>query len=518
MNMKNLFFLIQICIVAFLISACSDGGEDTPTKKPDPTPDPEPTPTVMSDTEFTNRWILDRMKRVYLWNDNLPTSPDYTKNPDDFFYSILYNYKSLTGDRFSWIEAEESTKSYGRAELGFDYIPSSYFVPGEQTSSIGLFITSVNKDSDAEAKGLKRGNLIYEVNGTKVTGTNYSTILNNSSFTLSVYDEKGDKVTLPVISASAPSQRSPVFLSKVLNVSGIKIGYLVYNAFERGASGTSDYKYDIELIESIRDLSNQGISEFVLDLRYNPGGYLTSAMDLASALVPNRDIKKVFVKEEYNKYFQDSLVAKYGTDALNEYFLDKVYGTNVDIPKLNLNRLYVIATDNSASASELVIHGLRAHMPVNHVGLTTVGKDKASITVHANNSRIKWQLQPLVSRLKNANDEGNYIDGLKPNIEVSEWNEGYSMIDAYYMDNGTRVDLKVPIVAPWIGGFKELGDPSEPMLARAIADITNKPIPKSTKSAISNKPVQVPFIKRDDKRFKTILDSDKFVESDNNNK
>lgn len=517
MKLRNLFHLFILTLtISFPFSACSD--------KDDVNPDPDP--TEKTDNEITNEWIYDRMKRVYLWNEQLPTSPVYNTDPESFFYGILYNYGKTTGDRFSWIEEDTSkgTKETTTGTyLGFTYLPSAYFENDKsKNSSVGFFVTSVREGSDAEKQGLKRGQLIYKVDNTTITRTNYLTLLNKGSFTLSIYDQNGEQVTLPVIQANS-SNDSPIILSKVIEDkdSGIKIGYLMYNAFERGPEdNTSDYTYDIELIETIRDLDSKGIKEFILDLRYNPGGYLTSAMAMASALVPTAKVPnrtaKVFLKEEYNQYFQDSLVNKYGRNALNEYFLNKIYGTDVDIPRLSLNRLYVIATENSASASEAVINGLKPYMTIRHVGLTTVGKDKASITVRSDDKRILWQLQPLVSRLTNAEDGGNYINGLEPDIEVSEWEECYEMANAYYTEDGKEVATRVPMASPWKGGFKELGDKNEPLLSAAIADITGVES-KTAKTIISSggKARLVPHIKGNENRFKAIIDENKFENLNN---
>ncbi len=394
------------------------------------------------------------MTRVYLWNEELTKSPNYSLESESFFTSILYKYKQRDGDRFSWIEEDDSkgTKAlFNEDNLGFDCLPVSYFPNASaQNTSVGLFVTYVYEDSDAEAKGLKRGGMvIYKVDSENVNYDNYQTILKDkNSLTLSVYNNATG--TMEVLSpfSTNGSVQSPIFISKVLNVKNsanadVKVGYLMYNAFKRDPdeSDETNFRYDIALIESIRDLNNQGITEFVLDLRYNPGGYLTTAINLASALYPDRTTSKIFAKEKYNQYFEDSLLVtnRNNSDIFNDYFLDKVYRTNVEIPKLNINRLFIIASEYSASASELVLHNLKPYMNVYHVGETTVGKDKASMTIKSDSERIKWQLQPLISRLSDADGNGNYIDGLEPDYPVSEWEESYVMQDAYYEDdNGNR--------------------------------------------------------------------------------
>lgn len=518
MKIKWLYFLLMIALtVSFTFTACEDKKEIEEIENPDDEDDDDTDPIGKSDNEITNKWIYDKMKRVYLWNDELTKSPNYKADPETFFYGILYEYGNVDGDLFSWIEEDKSkknTKSTTEGNLGFTYIPSAYFATiDDEYSSAGFFVTSVRKGSDAEAKGLKRGNLIYEVDNVAITGSNYLTILDKGSVTLSIYNEKGEKKKLQPILANT-TDNSPILFSDVVEANGIKIGYLVYNAFERGiegAKGNDAFKYDIELIENIKSLKDKGVSEFVLDLRYNPGGYLTSAMALASALVPQRSTRNVFVKEKYNDFFQDSLVNIYGQDALNEYFLDKVYGTDVKIPSLNLQRLYVIATDRSASASEAVIHGLRPYIKnLYHIGLTTVGKDKASITVKSDDKRILWQLQPIVSRLMNSKGVGNYVKGLEPEYEISEWEKSYEVVEAKNVATGE--ELKVPLASPWKSGFKAFGDKTEALLAAAITHITTGSFPKESSRVKSAQPVtkRVSVIKPDESRFKTIIDSDKF--------
>jgi len=515
MKAKILFLLP---ILFFLFVGCSDKNDDPVTGGDD---DDE----EMTDDEFTNRWMYRKMESLYLWNTELPSSPDFTKSPDVFYKSILYNYGNVNGDMFSWIEEDASKKTkslFAESNLGFDYMPRSYAPDKDATSnSVGLFVLYVHEGSDAEAKGLKRGQVIYKVNNTNVNNNNYETILEGvTSLNLSVYDNNGKQVTLKTIQASE-TKKSPVFISKV--IPGTTIGYLMYTGFERGPDEDDEknFEYDKELIEKISALNNQGITEFILDLRYNLGGYLTSAMDLASALVPNRKTSNIFAKEEYNTHFQDSIIKKWGEDALNEYFLDKVYGTNVAIPQLNLSRLYVLTSDYTASASELIIHGLKPYMTVFQIGETTVGKDKASMTIKSDNSRIKWQLQPIISRLTDAKGVGNYINGLTPDSEISEWEEGYTMEGGwwYYDDNGNKVDTELPLLSEWIGGLTELGDPFEPLLAEAIAQITTGTSRvRKTKTAITSKAaaVKIPKIRYKEHLQRIIIDQDKFSSLDKN--
>lgn len=509
--MKERFkYILSVIAIAMLLVCCSDGDEKE-VIKPNPNPNPNPNPPVeLTDNEYTNYWIYERMSKLYYWNDKLPASPIYQQEPKDFFESILYNYKQVTGDRFSWIEADKSKKAknlFANENLGFDCIPASYFEDmNSRSTKVGFFVITVKRGSDAEAKGLKRGNVIYAVNGTDVDYNNYTTILNKSSLNLSVYNSSGVQATLNTIYANyVPG--SPVYKSDLVDISGTKVGYVKYDAFERGTDDAgTNFDYDIELINSIKNLYNQGATELVLDLRNNPGGYAITALDLASALVPNRNTSSVFAKYKYNSYFQDSIVKRWGANSLNDYFIDKVYGTSVDIPSSNLSRLFVIANEYSASASEMVINGLRPYFKdqLVFIGETTVGKDQASITVQTSDSRIKWQLQPIVAKLKNAEDQGDYTAGLQPDVTMYEWAEGYTM-RRETANSGALVDF--PTLSPWKGGFKDFGDPEEPLFGEAIARITGQ-LPKSAKLGDVGKNVSTLEFRKDN--YKTIIDEDRF--------
>ncbi|MEX0360477.1 MAG: carboxyl-terminal protease, partial [Allomuricauda sp.] len=126
---------------------------------------------------------------------------------------------------------------------------------------------------------------------------------------------------------------------------------------------------------------------------------------------------------------------------------------------LNLSTVYVLATNSSASASELVMNGLAPYVDVVHIGETTRGKNEFSITLvdDVDNAYIyssdrenqinpdnNWGIQPLVGRNENADGFFDYTDGLAPDIMLEE-------------------DLE---------NLGVLGDPTEPLLARAIEEIT----------------------------------------------
>lgn len=214
-----------------------------------------------------------------------------------------------------------------------------------------------------------------------------------------------------------------------------KIGYLVYNHFTSGPNGYSDRTYDEEMKKIFAGFQAQGVNEFVLDLRYNGGGYENSANMLAGLLIPEASRKKVFA------VFSDNKGQSYSND-----FCVETKGT-AGYLKLNSNRIYILTSQSTASSSEVVINSLNPFMDVTLIGELTEGKNVGMEM--QKNDKYEWIYWPITLRVTNAvNDD--YSAGFKPDIE---WNE--------YDLTQNPTDALLP-----------LGDPDEFMLGKAISLIT----------------------------------------------
>ncbi|AUD03246.1 S41 family peptidase [Spirosoma pollinicola] len=408
------------------------------------------TPTGPVTDKEVNGWILDNMKTYYYWNDKLPVNPDVSLTPDVFFKSLLNTYDvatNPTGDRFSWIqESADELKASLNGETKTDGIEYKLYLRTASSNDVIGKILYVQKGSPAAKAGLKRGDIFYQINGQTLNTGNYIDLVYSTSdtktYTLASVDATNAIVNTTTTrqTTAVVFQANPVFLDSVYTIKGKTIGYFVYNQFATGPTGADDHTYDNQVDAVFARFKTKGVTDLVLDLRYNPGGYVTAAQNLGSLIGKGVDPSKIFYKKEYSKTLTASLTASYGADWFNGYFLQK--SSNIGA---NLRTLTILTTGGTASASELVINGLRPFMDVTTIGSTTYGKNVGSITISDEKGRIKWGMQPIVTKTFNSLNQSDYSTGFKPSVEVKEYSNEV---------------------------WKQLGDVNESMLSTAIARIT----------------------------------------------
>ncbi|QDK77414.1 PDZ domain-containing protein [Spirosoma sp. KCTC 42546] len=399
-----------------------------------------------------NNWVLENMKNYYFWNDKLPAKPDTSLTPDQFFLSLLYdraNTANADRDRFSWIQASadelKASLSGQSKTTGIEY--NLYYRDQTRTNVVASIIY-VLPGSPAAKAGIKRGDIISKVNGEALTGTNYQTMLAGSSDTYTygfatvsngaLTDNAQTKQVTAVV-----FQEDPVLLDTTYTIGGKTIGYVIYNQFIPGlykaGSSSLDNTYDLKLDNIFVKFKQKGVNELVLDLRYNRGGYVSSSTNLASLIGKNIDASKVYYTQKWNSIVTAQNDKQRGVGWNTQNFLVKAANIGA-----NLSRVFVLTTGSTASASELVINGLRPFMTVTTIGTTTVGKNVGSITISDETGRIKWGIQPITFKSANAQGFTDYAGGFTPSVEVKE--PSYAM--------------------------KAFGDVTEPMLSEAIFQIS----------------------------------------------
>ncbi|SEJ42531.1 C-terminal processing protease CtpA/Prc, contains a PDZ domain [Dyadobacter koreensis] len=446
LNFKR-FSQIGFIVAAISMVGCKDKDVDPITETTDST-----------DYQAVNSWIYEVMNDAYFWYKNMPVESSLNNklNPNEYFEKLIY--QRTTTDRFSMItdDIDALTNEFNGVSkiFGINY---SLSYTDDSKSNIAAFLSYVVKGSPAEAAGLKRGDIIMKVGGTQLTASNYSTLFGSSetaTFTLGTLS--GTTLTADnsktITVTKAEISEDPVPFSTVIfkTAYGKTIGYLVYTQFVPGTTGNAE-KYDNELRQVFADFKSKGVNELVLDLRFNPGGYISSAETLASLIGKNVSSSKVFYKEQWNDKYIAYWQSKYGTTALNYNFQDE--GNNIGS---NLNRVFVLTSNGTASASELVINGLRPYMEVVTIGEHTYGKNLFGSLISDDENRWKWGMYVMLGQTANVNNQSDYgtVNGMAPTYEVE--------------------DSVIP--------YKAFGDENETLLRKAL-DVIGIPAPTGTRMA-----------------------------------
>ena len=199
---------------------------------------------------------------------------------------------------------------------------------------------------------------------------------------------------------------STVSFDSVYVFNNHKIGYAIYDQFDDNA--------DIRSF-AVR-MKKSEINEMILDLRYNPGGYVSTCNELASFFVPTEHLGKLYQQQYYNKTITKEKAEKYHNNGVDSVYLKS--GSWYEQWGLNLKRLIVLTTQNTASSSEALVVGLRPYMNVIVIGTQTCGKDVGSYTIVDNN--YKYLLQPITFKYYNSKMESTPEEGLIPDVIVED--------------------------------------------------------------------------------------------------
>ncbi|WP_034886187.1 S41 family peptidase [Gillisia sp. JM1] len=415
--------LLTLLFGTVFTSCSSDQDDEKPAVAIGPTPE-----TVDLTVE---NFVYRGMNEIYLYKADVPVLADdffaneVEKNdfldnfasPEDLFYDGL----TASQDRFSFIVDDyvelENTFSGISKTTGLSYGLVRYC---QGCSEVFAFVRYILPNTPAADSGLKRGDIITRVNGQQINDTNFGSLFAPDSFTVGLGTLEGDTITdtdetfdLTKIEYNT----NPVFIAKTLDIEGQKVGYLMYNSF------TADY--DPQLNDAFGKFKADGVTDLILDLRYNGGGSVRTATDLAS-MITGGFAGELFMREQWNAEYQAFFESDAPERLLNNFNTTLKTGENIN--SLNLSQVYVITTNRSASASELVINGLNPYINVVQVGETTTGKFQASVTLYDSpnfgrnnaNPTHTYAIQPLVLKSVNSAGVSDYVNGLDPDVEISE--------------------------------------------------------------------------------------------------
>ena len=382
-----------------------------------------------------NDFVWKGMNAAYLYkqeisdldNDRFNDSDEYASylnnynSPEDLFESLIYERDNI--DKFSliidnYIELEQYLSGVSLSNglnYGLVYLPNS-------NNEIFGYVRYVNNGSAADLANINRGDIFRSIDGVPLSVDNYSDLLSQEIYTVNfanyfnndTEDINDDTIELNGINIElqkVPLVKNPVHHYSTLDYSSGKIGYLMYNQF---VSNYDDYLKTI-----FSEFKSNSIDELILDLRYNPGGSINSAIVLAS-LITGQFENEVFNTEQWNNDIQN-----YWINNNPEYLINRFTTFQ---SSLNLSRVYILTTRSSASASELIINCLKPYINVVQIGTTTYGKYQASVTLYDSenfsnqnvNRSHSYALQPLVLKTLNVNGVTDYYNGINPDYEYEE--------------------------------------------------------------------------------------------------
>ncbi|UTX49081.1 S41 family peptidase [Chryseobacterium sp. MA9] len=394
--MKNFLKLQLIALVVLLIS-CTNNDESAPVF-------PE------GSTESVNLWVQDSMKRYYYWADQMPEKPDYRLPVKDFFKSLLSSQ-----DRFSFMVNTEDSSSYPRSirnMYGFDYT-----VVKLASNQVITVVKLVLQNSPAFNAGLERGMIITKINGKVITAANAesmaSSIKDQTVVDLTVGKWQSGTVTdeKNITVYYGFSFEQPI-LSKVFEKNGKKVGYLYIYDFPDGMTQILNQRF--------AELKAAGVQELILDLRYNYGGSVSSAAALCSLIPSGLSSDSPFIIFKGNKNGGEVKRTFAQQIAYDPKALD--FNT-LRANALGLQKVFILTSNSTASAAEIVINNLKPFMQVIQIGDTTLGKDMAGFVVEDKRKprKISWQIHPVIYKVFNANGTGEYSNGISPLVIVNEY-------------------------------------------------------------------------------------------------
>jgi len=385
-------------------------------------------------TSGKNLYVRDVMSDIYLWYATMPNvNPTAYESPEAFLEAV--RYKALDS-HFSYITSRAANDAF--------YSDSQFIGFGLSTSlnESEMRVLQVFPDSPAAEGGLSRGDRIVEIGGRTVASLVASGEIDSAfgpsdigvEADIAFVNQAGTRraahivkrlVTIPTVS-----------LTKIYNVGGRRIGYIFFRNFVQPSYEALDTAF--------AELATAGLDDLVLDLRYNGGGLVSVAQHLASYIGGKRTDGLVFAE-----YFHND----------RNTFRNHIIRFEPKPQALTLDRLIVVTTGGSASASELVINALRPFIPVVVIGSRTYGKPVGQYGIEF----CDKLLAPVSFALRNANGQGDFFDGFPPDCAAPD--------DADH----------------------QLGDPTEGSLKEALTFATTnacsaRPLTPQTKAAIQLRP------------------------------
>jgi carboxyl-terminal processing protease len=407
--MKKLFSIL--ILAAVVLTSCK--------KEVAPATDPA--------AESARDALYSLMNEWYFWYKNIPTVTlkDY-KDPYELMNAL--RYKTL--DRWSFVSDFDAFVASMQGTFVGHGIRFGYDAKNNNVRIVMIYKNSPLYTNGSGGPGVRRGWIVKKLNGQDLAPifaagnmTAYNNLIGTStagiSNTFVFQTPRGNDTT--AVTSKQSFQVNSVLLYDTIRLKTGLAAHLVFNEFIEPSSDELKIAFSFFKAQNVKDL--------ILDMRYNTGGILDVATQLASYIAGAAKFSTPFVSSSFN----DKKAT--GNNATTNF-------TSVLYP-LNLNRLVVITTRETASASEEVINGLKPHLTVTTIGDTTNGKP-TGMNVWQTNDK-KYIFAPVTFELVNSSGQGNFYQGFAPAKYVSDdishdfndKNESCYKEAIYFMENGT---------------------------------------------------------------------------------
>lgn len=401
MKDRRIFSFLGILLFCFLLFACNSGGgngggstseEETTSVGGGSESDSDysiigqvPYTATDCSTEGQNEFVYKIMTDTYLWYDFVPKI-----DPSQFVSAaeLLDFTKYKTLDKWSYITPQEDFYAY---YVEGKYIGLGFYMIFDKNGNVR--IAYVLRNSPAHAAGLKRGDYVLGVNGLTVVQIEADDAWGT------IFGEQAVGVTVELVMGGSEGESQKVTIENdwinintvlyedVLAVNGKRIGYLVFSRFLLTSL--------VELDSVFLRFNQEGIDDLILDLRYNTGGLTSVANYLAGLIGGDHANGMIFQKYLHNDKHRSW-----------DYLIRFYKPSNAP----NLNRVIVITSNLTASASEALINGLRPFIDMVLIGDATTGKP---VGMYGHNFCDK-RLVPIEFKISNAQDVSDYYNGISP--------------------------------------------------------------------------------------------------------
>jgi C-terminal processing protease CtpA/Prc len=428
-------------------------------------------PDTQGSTLAENNWLRSWTHELYLWYREVPDVDPASHSTADYFDLLKTSATTASGkpkDKFHFTYQTAQWEALSQSGVEAGYGARWVIVSSRPPRQVVVAYTEPNSPATTAPASLARGAQVLTVDGVDLVNASDTTsvdTLNAGLFpsapggthSFSILDPGATTprtVTLVAVNVTS----TPVQNVEMIRTSAGTVGYMLFNDHIATA--------EQQLISGFGQLAAAGVSDLVLDLRYNGGGYLDIASEVAYMIAgPRQTTGQAFERTVFNdKYPTKDPVTGAALTPVPFYSTSQGFSGPKDqaLPTLNLSRVVALTSPNTCSASESIINGLRGvGVQVIQIGTTTCGKPYGFYPAdNCGTTYFTIEFQGV-----NAQGFGDYSDGFSPTNTAS------------------KVGVIVPGCSVGDDFTHALGDPAEGRLAAALDYRIDQRCPAAASSA-----------------------------------